>query len=69
MAGCLAMATIREYNNFFIDHVFHSAWSILVAIAGLITLYFLYKQRNNILSSFHHFTQTSSYSIVVSGFL
>lgn len=68
MAGCLAMAIIREYNNFFIDHVFHGAWSILVIIAGLITLYFLYKQKNNILPSFHHFTETTSYGIVLSGF-
>jgi len=68
MAGCLAMAIIREYNNFFIDYVFHGAWSVLVIIAGLTTLYFLYKQKNNILSSFHHFTQTTSYGIVLSGF-
>jgi hypothetical protein len=68
MAGCLAMSIIREYNNFFIEHVFHGAWSVLVMIAGLNTLYFLYKQKKNILSSFHHFTQTTSYGIVVSGF-
>jgi hypothetical protein len=68
MAGCLAMAIIREYNNFFIDRVFHGAWSILVILAGLITVYFLYQQKKNILSSFHHFTQTRSYGIVLSGF-
>jgi hypothetical protein len=68
MSGCLSMAIIREYNNFFIDYVFHGAWSILVIIAALVTLYFLYKQKDNILSSFHHFTQTTSYGIVLSGF-
>src|ERR1044072_1799511 len=46
MSGCLSMAIIREYNNFFIDYVFHGAWSILVIVAALVTLYCLYKQRN-----------------------
>lgn len=68
MAGCLAMAEIREFNNFFIDHVFHGAWSILVCVAAIITIYFLYQQRKNLLSSFNHFTQTPAYGIVLCGF-
>jgi hypothetical protein len=68
MAGCLSIAVIREFNNFFIDHLFHGAWSLLASIAGVITIYFLHKQRKNILSSFYHFTQTTSYGIVLGGF-
>lgn len=68
MAGCLAMAEIREFNNFFIDHVFHGAWSLLVCITAIITVYFLYKQRKNLLQSFYHFIQTPAYGIVLCGF-
>lgn len=68
MAGCIAMAIIREYNNFFIDNFFHGAWSLLVIIAALITAYSLYKIRKNLIRSFYGFTQTTEYGIVLSGF-
>ena len=68
MAGCLTVAIIREYNNFFIDYAFQGAWSMLASIAGLITLFALYKRRRNVLQSFYFFTQTQAYGIVLGGF-
>lgn len=68
MAGAILIALIREFNNFFIDYVFHGAWSILVICAAIIFIYLIIKKRKNFLQSCLHFIKQPAYGMVLSGF-
>jgi hypothetical protein len=68
MAGAILIALIREFNNFFIDYVFHGAWSILAFCTSAIFIYLIFKRRKDFLQSCLHFTKQPAYGMVLSGF-
>ncbi len=68
-AGVGIMALIREYNNFFKDHIFVGSWSILVGIIGIITIYLTYRQRFTLVAAFLDFIQRPGYGMALAGFL
>jgi len=67
LAGCMLILLIREFNNFFKDHVFEGSCTLLMLVAAAAAVYFSYKQRAELLTGVNQFVKSPGYGWFISG--
>ena len=68
-AAIMLAALIREFNNYFIDEIFHGAWSAMVIIILLVAAWYIYKHYTSIVNSAYEFIRRPGYGLMLTGFL
>lgn len=68
LSGMALMAFIREFNNYF--HTwFSGAWQLLVLIALILTVIYVYRNRETLIKPFFDYLQLPAFGVNLSGFL
>jgi hypothetical protein len=68
LSGMALMAFIREFNNYF--HTwFMGAWQLMVLIVLILTVIYVYRNRDTLLKPFFDYLQLSAFGVTLSGFL
>jgi hypothetical protein len=68
MSGMALMAFIREFNNY-LQTWFSGAWQLLVLIALIMTIIYVYKNRDSLVRPFYHFLNLPAFGVTLCGFL
>jgi phosphotransferase system glucose/maltose/N-acetylglucosamine-specific IIC component len=68
LSGMALMALIREFNNYF--HTwFSGAWQLLVLLALIATVIYVYRNRETLVKPFYEFLKLPAFGVSLSGFL
>lgn len=68
LSGMALMAFIREFNNYF--HTwFKGAWQVLVLIALIITIIYVYRNRETLIKPFYDYLKLPAFGVTLSGFI
>ncbi len=68
LSGMALMAFIREFNNYF--HTwFKGAWQLFVLIALILTIIYVYRNRDTLIKPFYDYLKLPAFGVAMSGFL
>ena len=68
LSGMALMAFIREFNNYF--HTwFKGAWQMFVLIALILTIIYVYKNRESLVKPFYDYLKLPAFGVTMSGFV
>lgn len=68
LSGMALMAFIREFNNYF--HTwFKGAWQLLVLIALILTVIYVYRNRDTFIKPFYDYLKLPAFGVTMSGFV
>ena len=68
MSGMAIMAFIREFNNYF--HTwFKGAWQLFVLIALILTIIYVYRNRDTFIKPFYEYLKLPAFGVTMSGFV
>jgi hypothetical protein len=68
LSGMMFMALIREFNNYF--HTwFSGAWQVFVLIALIITVIYVYRNRNTFIKPFYDYFYLPAFGVSLAGFV
>lgn len=68
LSGMALMAFIREFNNYF--HTwFKGAWQLFVLLALILTIIYVYRNRETLIKPFYDFLKLPAFGVSLSGFL
>lgn len=68
LSGMALMAFIREYNNYLATW-FIGAWQLLVLIALIITIIYVYRNRETLIKPFYDYLKLTAFGVNISGFI
>ncbi len=68
LSGMALMAFIREFNNYF--HTwFKGAWQMFVLIALILTIIYVYHNRQSLVKPFYEYLKLPAFGVTMSGFV
>jgi hypothetical protein len=68
LSGMMLMALIREFNNYF--HTwFSGAWQLLVLVTLIITLLYVYRNRDTFIKPFYEYFNIPAFGVSLAGFV
>lgn len=68
LSGMMFMALIREFNNYF--HTwFSGAWQLFVLVALVITLIYVYRNRETFIKPFYEYFNLPAFGVSLAGFV
>jgi hypothetical protein len=68
MSGMAIMAFIREFNNYF-HTLFMGAWQLVALIALIITIIYVYRNRDTFIRPFYEYLKLPAFGVTMSGFV
>ncbi len=68
LSGMALMAFIREFNNY-LHTWFKGAWQLLVLIALILTIIYVYKNRDTLVKAFYDYLKLPAFGVSLSGFV
>ena len=68
LSGMALMAFIREYNNY-LHTWFSGAWQLLVLIALILTVIYVYRNRHTFIKPFYEYLGLPAFGVSLSGFI
>ena len=68
LSGMALMAFIREFNNYF-HNWFRGAWQIFVLIALILTIIYVYRNRDTLVKPFYDYLKLPAFGVTMSGFV
>jgi len=68
LSGMALMAFIREFNNYF-HSWFRGAWQIFVLIALILTIIYVYRNRDTLVKPFYDYLKLPAFGVTMSGFV